>query len=53
MRNPAKKYLPEVRARAVRLFQEHVLEYPSRWAAIQSIAGKIGCTAATLRSWVQ
>ena len=53
MGNPAKKYSPEVRERAVRLFQEHVHEYPSRWAAMQSIAGKIGCTAETLRSWVQ
>lgn len=39
--------------RAVRLFQEHVHEYPSRWVAMQSIAGKIGCTAETLRAWVQ
>ena len=53
MGTPAKKYLPEVRERAVRLFQEHVHEHPSRWAAMQSIAGKIGCTAETLRSWVQ
>ena len=44
---------PEVRERAVRLFEEHVHEYPSRRAAMQSLAGKIGCTAETLRSWVQ
>lgn len=37
----------------MRLFQEHVYGYPCRWAAMQSIAGKIGCTAETLRSWVQ
>ena len=53
MGNRAKKYSPEVRERAVRLFQEHVHEYPSRWAAMQSIAEKIGCTAEMLRSWVQ
>ena len=52
METPAKKYSPEVRERAVRLFQEHVHEYPTRWAAMQSIAGRIGCTAETLRSWV-
>lgn len=46
------RYSPEVRARAVRLFQEHVHEHPSRWAAMQSIAGKLGCTAQTLRTWV-
>jgi transposase len=46
------QYSAEVRERAVRLFQEHVHEHPSRWAAMQSIAGKIGCTTQTLRTWV-
>ncbi len=32
------------------MLREH--EYGSRWAAIQSISGKIGCTAQTLCSWV-
>jgi transposase len=32
---------------------EHQHEYGSQWAAIQSIAGKIGCTAETLRKWVR
>ena len=53
MGTPAKKYSPEVHERPVRLVQEHVHEYPSRWAAMQSIAGKIGCTAETLCSWIQ
>jgi transposase-like protein len=52
MGNTSKKYSAEVRDRAVRLFQEHVHEYPSRWAAMQSIAEKIGCTTQTLREWV-
>ena len=52
MGNPAMEYSPEVSERAVRMFQEHVHEYPLRWAAVQSIAGNIGCTAETLRSWV-
>jgi transposase len=42
------QYSPEVRERAVRLFQEHVHEHPSRWAAMQSIASKIGCTTQSL-----
>jgi len=46
------KYASEVRERAVRMLKEHEHEYPSRWAAIESIAGKIGCTAQTLRTWV-
>ena len=46
-------YSPEVRDRAVRLVQDHRSEYPSEWAALSSIAAKIGCTAETLRLWVR
>jgi transposase-like protein len=52
-RQPTKKFSPEVRQRAVRMVLEHRGEYASEWAAIGSIAGKIGCTAETLRSWVR
>ena len=44
--NKSNKFSPEVRERAVRLVQEHRGEYPSLWAAIESIAPKIGCRAA-------
>ncbi len=47
------KFSPEVRERAVRLVQEHRGEYPSLWAAIESIAPKIGCVPQTLLDWVK
>ena len=45
-------YSPEVRERAIRMVMEHGGEYPSQWAAIVSIAGKIGCVPQTLHGWV-
>ncbi len=47
------KYSTEVRERAVRMVQEHRGEYPSLWAAIESIAPKIGCVPQTLHEWVR
>lgn len=49
----AVRYSPEVRERAVRLVLEHQGQHESQWAAISSVAGKIGCTAETLRGWVR
>lgn len=49
----ARRYAPEVRERAVRLVQEHEREYPSQWAAIRSIAEKMGCTREALRRWIR
>ena len=47
------QYPPELRERAMRLVREHRDEYPSEWAAIQSIAGKLGMTPETLRLWLR
>jgi len=47
------RFSPEVRARAVRMVLEHADAHDSQWAAITSIAEKIGCTAETLRKWVR
>ena len=51
--NKSNKFSPEVRERAVRLVQEHRGEYPSLWAAVDSIAPKIGCVPQTLLDWVK
>ena len=51
--NKSNKFSPEVRERAVRMVQEHRSDYPSLWAAIESIAPKIGCVPQTLNEWVK
>ena len=47
------RYSPEVRVRAVRMVFDHIGEHTSQWAAIESIAAKIGCAAQTLHTWVK
>src|SRR5215471_11124893 len=47
------RYAPELRERAVRMVHEHAAEYPSQWAAICSIADKLGCSREALRRWVR
>jgi transposase len=53
MNKTTNKFSPEVRSRAVRLVFDHEAEHLSRWAAIVSIAAKIGCTPQTLLDWVK
>jgi transposase len=47
------KFSPEIRERAVKMVLENQGEYESQWAAIVSVAAKIGCTGETLRGWVR
>ncbi len=51
--NKSTKFSPEIRERSVRMVQEHRGEYPSLWAAVESMAPKIGCVPQTLLGWVQ
>ena len=51
--NKSNKCSPEVRERAVRMVQEQRDQHPSLWAAIESIAPKIGCVPQTLNEWVK
>ena len=51
--NKSPKFSPEVRERAVRMVQEHRAEYPSLWAAVESLAPKIGCVPHTLYEWMR
>ncbi len=51
--NKSNKFSPEVSERAVRLVQEHRGEYPPLWAAVESIAPKIGCVPQTLLDWIK
>src|SRR5438034_2436370 len=51
--NKRPRYPQELRERAVRLVREHRSEYPSEWATITSIAGKLGIGTEALRLWLR
>lgn len=46
-------YSPEVRDRAVRMVIQQQSKHNSQWAAIESIAAKIGCSPQTLHGWIK
>lgn len=52
-RRTVKPYPADLRERAVRMVRGQAQEHASEWAAMRSVASKIGCTAETLRQWVR
>ena len=52
-KKPVKPYPSELRERSVRMVREHAGDHASEWAAMRSIAQKVGCTPETLRLWVR
>ena len=53
MNRQSSKFSLELRKRTVQMVLDHQGEYSSQWVAIESITGKTGCTAQTLRNWVR
>ena len=47
------RFSPEQRAKAVRLVVEARAQHESEWAAIESVAAKIGASTETVRKWVR
>jgi transposase len=47
------RYDASTKARAIRLVREHRGDYPTEYAAITAVAGRLGMSAETLRSWIR
>ena len=47
------RYDKELKAKAVRLVQDHVSDYASEWAAMSAVSARLGMSTETLRKWVR
>ena len=47
------RYDQDTKAKAIRLVREHAGDYPSEYAAITAVAGRLGMSAETLRKWIR
>ena len=47
------KYEASTKAKAIRLVREHAGDYPTEWAAITAVSGRLGMSAETLRKWIR
>jgi transposase len=50
---PGSRYDASTKAKAIRLVREHAGDYPTRWAAITAVSGRLGVSAETLRKWIR
>lgn len=50
---PGSRYDASTRAKAVRLVREHAGDYPTQWAAIKAVSGRLGMSTETLRKWLR
>ena len=50
---PGSRYDASTRAKAVRLVGEHAGDYPTQWAAIKAVSGRLGISTETLRKWLR
>ena len=50
---PGTRYDASTKAKAIRLVCEHAGDYPTRWAAIRAVSGRLGMSAETLRKWIR
>jgi transposase len=50
---PGSRYDASTKARAIRLVRDHAGDYPTEWAAITAVAGRLGMSAETLRKWIR
>ena len=47
------RYDASTKAKAIRLVREHAGDYPTEWAAITAVAGRLGMSAETVRKWLR
>jgi transposase len=50
---PGTRFDASTKAKAVRLVREHAGDYPTQWAAIRAVSGRLGMSAETLRKWIR
>jgi transposase len=50
---PGSRYDASTKAKAIRLVREHAGDYPTQWAAITAVSGRLGMSAETLRKWIR